>query len=85
MAPGIRLLWIAALIATLACIDAGLPRAQDLPASLVADQVTYDRTTRLLVASGNVEVLYQGRVLHATRITYDEGAREIRAEGPRVR
>ena len=38
----------------------------------------------LLVASGNVEVLYQGRVLRAARITYDEAADEIRAEGPLV-
>ena len=36
-----------------------------LPASLVADQVTYDRDARLLIATGNVEVLYQGRVLRA--------------------
>ena len=59
--------------------------AQDgepLPASLVADSVSYDRETRRLVASGNVEVLYRGRVLRAGRITYDEAAGEIRAEGP---
>ena len=49
-------------------------RAQELPASLIADQVTYDRETRILTASGNVEVLYQGRVLRADRIIYDEGA-----------
>ena len=48
-------------------------RAQELPASLIADQVTYDRETRILTASGNVEVLYQGRVLRADRIIYDEG------------
>jgi LPS-assembly protein len=66
--------------------DAGAaPPAGAGPASLTADQVTYDRERRLLVASGNVEVLYQGRVLRATRITYDEAADEIRAEGPLVR
>ena len=60
-------------------------RAQaELPASLAADAVSYDRETGLLVASGNVEVLYQGRVLRAARITYDEAADEIRAEGPIV-
>ncbi len=63
---------------------AGGPRAQELPASLIADQVTYDRETRLLVASGNVEVLYKGRVLRAERIVYDEAANEIRAEGSLV-
>ena len=60
-------------------------RAQaELPASLAADAVSYDRETGLLVASGNVEVLYRGRVLRAARITYDEAADEIRAEGPIV-
>lgn len=54
----------------------------DLPASLVADSVTYDRETRRLVATGNVEVLYQGRVLRASRITYDEAKDVIRADGP---
>ena len=44
------------------------------PASLIADQVTYDRDTRILSATGNVEVLYQGRVLRADRIIYDEAA-----------
>jgi LPS-assembly protein len=51
------------------------------PASLMADQVTFDEARGLLVASGNVEVLYQGRVLRADRIIYDRGADEIRAEG----
>jgi LPS-assembly protein len=59
----------------------GAQRAQEMPASLIADQVTYDRETRILTASGNVEVLYQGRVLRADRIVYDEGNDEIRAEG----
>ena len=62
----------------------GGSRGQELPASLIADQVTYDRETRILTASGNVEVLYQGRVLRAERIIYDEAANQIRAEGPLV-
>ena len=65
-------------------MPAEAPHGQDLPASLIADEVTYDRETRLLTASGNVEVLYQGRVLRARRIVYDEAADEIRAEGPLV-
>jgi LPS-assembly protein len=59
-------------------------QGEPLPASLVADEVTYDREAGLLVATGNVEVLYRGRVLRASRITYDEAADEIRAEGPIV-
>lgn len=53
-----------------------------LPASLIADQVTYDQKAGLLVAKGNVEVLYEGRVLKATAITYDQNAKLIRATGP---
>lgn len=56
--------------------------AADLPASLVADQVTYDRDAQVLTAAGNVEVLYQGRVLRATRVIYDQEADRIRVEGP---
>lgn len=54
----------------------------DLPASLVADEVTYDRDAQRLTASGNVEVLYGGRVLRASRIVYDQRANQIEAEGP---
>ena len=74
---------VAGLLLTVAAIAApvGEERAQELPASLIADQVTYDRETRILTASGNVEVLYQGRVLRADRIIYDEGQNRIRAEG----
>ncbi len=61
-----------------------VPASQAGPASLIADQVSYDRESRVLTATGNVEVLYQGRVLHAARITYDEAANQIRAEGPLV-
>lgn len=56
--------------------------AAALPASLIADDVTYDRAAGLLVARGNVEVLYQGRVLKATAITYDQNAKVIHATGP---
>ena len=33
------------------------PEADQPPASLIADEVTYDRETGLLVATGDVEVL----------------------------
>jgi hypothetical protein len=70
----VALVWLPALPA----------RVQPLPASLVADNVTFDRATGLLVATGNVEVLYGDRVLRASRITYDQEADEVRAEGPIV-
>ncbi|HVL20331.1 MAG TPA: LPS-assembly protein LptD, partial [Amaricoccus sp.] len=46
--------------------------------------MTYSRETGLLTATGDVEVLYQGRVLHAASVVYDERADEIRATGPIV-
>lgn len=58
--------------------DTGEPA---LPVSLVADVITYDRDSKVLTASGNVEVLYQGRVLRADRIVYDEAANQVRAVG----
>jgi LPS-assembly protein len=56
--------------------------ATDLPATLIADSVTYDRESRQLTATGDVQVLYQGRVLRAQAIVYDEAAGQIRATGP---
>ena len=52
------------------------------PASLVADSVTVDAERGTVEAVGNVEVFYEGRVLRARRITYDQETDEIRAEGP---
>ena len=58
--------------------------AQPAPATLLADRVTYDDATGILTAEGDVEVLYDGRVLTATRIVYDTGADRITATGPLV-
>ena len=65
-------------------LAATVSRSQPLPASLVADTVTFDQETGLLVATGDVEVLYEGRVLRANRIVYDQNADQIRADGPLV-
>ncbi|MBA3324173.1 MAG: LPS-assembly protein LptD [Rhodobacteraceae bacterium] len=75
---------IGAVALGLALVVGGATAQQAPPVALVADQVTYDRETGLLTASGNVEVLYEGRVLRASRLTYDERAEEIRAAGPLV-
>lgn len=58
--------------------------AQEVPVSLLADRVTYDEATGALTAEGNVEILYEGRVLRASRLVYDERADEVRATGPIV-
>ena len=64
---------------------AGQPAgAQPAPATLLADRVTYDDATGILTAEGEVEVLYDGRVLTATRIVYDTGADRIIATGPLI-
>lgn len=60
----------------------GGARAQDV-ATLIADRVTLagDNT---LIAAGAVEVLYQGRRLRASRITYDATTDRLLIEGPIV-
>lgn len=55
---------------------------QDMPASLVADNVAYDAESETLTAIGNVEVLHDGRLLRARSVTYDAQAETISAEGP---
>ena len=77
------------LVAALILVWGGDPAgqragAQPVPATLLADRVSYDDATGVLTAEGNVEVLYEGRVLTATRIEYDTGADRITATGPLV-
>lgn len=62
--------------------DEGARAQADVPVNLLADSVTFDRESEVLIAEGNVEVLYDGRVLRAARITYDRREDEIRADGP---
>ncbi|MBP7242003.1 LPS assembly protein LptD [Amaricoccus sp.] len=58
--------------------------APEEPVALVADRVSYDDATGLLVAEGSVEVLYRGIILRAPRIVYDERNDKVSAEGPIV-
>jgi LPS-assembly protein len=83
LAPLGRILAIALAALALATLPHPLGlRGQDIPVSLVADQVAYDEQTETLTAIGSVEVLYDGRLLRARSITYDARAEVIRAEGP---
>ena len=50
-------------------------------AMLVADEVLISGDDRL-IATGNVEALYQGNRLTAARITYDRGTDTIQLDGP---
>ncbi|MFN3208921.1 MAG: LPS-assembly protein LptD [Roseovarius sp.] len=52
-----------------------------LPAVLVADDVFLSGDEQL-IATGNVEALYDGRRLKASRIVYDRTTETLRVEGP---
>lgn len=61
------------------------PRQAAFPQSgevlMQADELTYDRETRVVTASGNVELAYGERVLLADRVTYDEKTGVVKADG----
>lgn len=50
--------------------------------SLLADTVYLNQSSGILVASGNVQIFFEGRVLTATEITYDSNTESITAQGP---
>ncbi|MEM0946241.1 MAG: LPS assembly protein LptD [Pseudomonadota bacterium] len=58
-----------------------LPGHAQERASLVADRVFIEADSRL-VAEGNIEVLYDGQRLTASRITYDQNTGIMDIEGP---
>ncbi|MBM7067486.1 LPS-assembly protein LptD [Actibacterium sp. 188UL27-1] len=70
-----RLIWVLALIWA-----ASGATAQDL-ATLVADRLEIAQDSRL-IASGNVEVLYQGDRVKAQTITYDSENESLQIDGP---
>ncbi|MEM8570833.1 MAG: LPS assembly protein LptD [Pseudomonadota bacterium] len=70
----------AACVATFLAFAGPAVHAQ--PASLIADTVTFDEESGLLTAAGNVEAVYEGRILRAESIIYDQNAETIRAVGP---
>lgn len=52
------------------------------PISLLADSIYINQSTNVLIASGNVQVFYEGSVLSATEIRYDPDTDLIIAVGP---
>ena len=70
-----------ALLGLLMALWAGLAQAQT--ATLVADQVRIE-ADQVLVAEGNVEVLYEGTRLRARQITYDRASDSLQIIGPIV-
>lgn len=51
------------------------------PMHLNADELEYDTRNNRVIAKGNVEIHYNGYVLTADRVIYDQGANTIQAEG----
>jgi len=76
----IRIFFIALWVSV--CAGASAFAQSKTPSALLADTVSYDQTTRVLVATGNVQVFYEGQTLEATKITYDDEAQTVSAEGP---
>jgi LPS-assembly protein len=77
---------LAALLACLIAFSvAGSAPAQDLPdrspVLLSADQITYDESLGIVVASGHVEVAQGERVLLADSVTYNERTGTVTASG----
>lgn len=62
----------------------GALAANDAPADRMvveADEMIYNQDKNTVAASGNVHVLYKGKVLEADRVTYDQRTQQIFAEG----
>lgn len=75
--------FVLCLFLTFAALGAFLAQpvhAQDR-AALIADNVAVDPTGQL-IASGGVEVFYQGTKMRASRIVYDQAANRLVIEGP---
>ena len=79
-----RLLFLALAalgVALIADARAQQPISRDLPALLSADEVEFNEDLGVVVASGNVEISQNDRVLMADRISYNQRTRIITATG----
>jgi LPS-assembly protein len=80
---------LAVVILASIAVAAGAATAQDLdiealestPALITADELSYDETNGLVIASGNVEIAQSGRILLSDRVTYDIVADTVTAQG----
>jgi len=76
-----RLFILIGLVAALGVTAVSAQEAEPLPAVLVADDVRVTADDQL-IATGNVEALYQGRRLTAREITYDRATDSLLITGP---
>lgn len=67
----------------LAALFLALPAAAQDRATLVSDRLEITGANQL-IASGSVEIFYQGQRLRAARLIYDQKADRLRIEGPIV-
>lgn len=72
--------FVALLLAWLPLCTAGF--AQSSQTALLADKITYDARTDKLIATGNVEVVFEGRVLRAQEIRFSNDTGDVVAIGP---
>jgi len=53
----------------------------ELPVHLSADEMNFDQEKGIVTATGNIEVIHEGRRLRADRMTYDQKTDEVSAFG----
>jgi LPS-assembly protein len=80
---GARRVSAAALIAGLAWLaPAPTGLAQGLPATLIADDISFEQGSETITARGGVEIFYEGARLRAQSITYSGAGDRVAVEGP---
>lgn len=78
--------WLRGIVAVAALLAAVPVRSAELPSAgrpilLSADQITYDEELQVVVASGNVEISQDDRVLLADNVTYNQRTGTVSASG----
>lgn len=66
---------------TAAAQNVDIEALENTPALITADELRYDETNGLVIASGNVEIAQSGRILLCDEVTYDINADIVTAEG----
>ena len=73
--------WLAAIGGVASAQNIDVEAMENTPALITADELTYDETNGLVIASGNVEISQSGRVLLADEVTYNINDDIVTAEG----
>lgn len=70
-----------AQLRSLSTLGGGTPPTSKQPVTFSADQVQYDQTNNLVIATGHVEAWQNGHVLRADRLVYDRNTGTAAATG----